>query len=138
MTTEIMDGSTTYQQIGQCISDAANIIRKKGWTQRTRARDADGKSVYACSDEAKTFCPIGAVERASHIKHSNEDTAEDLYELTLGYLAARIAKRTEKLSSPHWVYLWNDERDRTKDEVLFVLDKAAEQAFTDQGVLSYL
>jgi hypothetical protein len=87
---------------------------ERGWSQGADARDAQGRSVALTSDEAQAWSLIGAFALAatdgiprSHVRRA------------LVVLSDVIA--TDSLQE------WNDDHDRTREEVLSALEQAIEQ-----------
>ena len=82
----------------QALLDAANIIRERGWCQRT-VETKDGR-----------VCIMGAFRHLhGHIPHNILDVAKDTFASHLGMPIA----------------LWNDKRTTTKELVLQTLEAVA-------------
>ncbi|WZO97276.1 hypothetical protein EP7_004300 [Isosphaeraceae bacterium EP7] len=92
-------------------TNALNEARKlveKGWCKGTSARNAAGEPTGTTDVDAVAWCPygaMGAIPGASFIRTT------DRYRKSIGRLA--ISK-------------WNDEPERTKEEVLAAFDRAIE------------
>lgn len=100
--------------LADTLRDARALIdTPEKWTQRTIARDADGRTVPAVSSEAVCFCAEGALVRASN----------DSGWTTL----ARVMLRAV-LPDDLPVHVWNDARERTHADVLAAFDRAIEAA----------
>lgn len=96
---------------------AWEIIEQNGWCQRVPARDGDGNMVDALSDQAVSFCVIGAIWRNYGL---NADTV-------IEKVAARVATPKQR-SKPYYALLlnsivggWNDTPNRTKEDVISLL-----------------
>ena len=121
----------------QLLIDARALIAKESnWTKQSLAEkcinpDCEDEKlwdeVHVSSPYAVRFCALGALERAAHYRESN-------YNLPLRYLIDAIPK-----DFPHnrdlgyvmetWTVTdYNDDHDRTHEEVLSVYDRAIELA----------
>lgn len=91
-------------------------LLRKGWTQGARARNKSRRKVDVYSKSAASFCLDGAASRAS----------VDLG----GYqrLANRARKVLWKACGNRSVICFNDEPDRTKRQILAVVERAVELA----------
>jgi uncharacterized protein (DUF1501 family) len=87
---------------------AAKGLVQKGWIQGTSARDARGAAVYSRSEEAVSFCSVGA------IRHSTHDAVIECY-------AGRALLRAIKAPA---IGPWNDEYGRKQEEVVEAFEKA--------------
>lgn len=87
---------------------------EKGWTQGVFARDFNDKAILLrdASDKACSWCLSGAIYAASGSFH--EGATKLLQKVT----------RTQNLAT------YNDAANRTKSQVLAVIDKAIEEAST--------
>lgn len=108
-----------------------------GWTTGTNARDKDRESVNFMSPEAKSFCLMGASNRAACESFPNymtdyrdERKANALYSDLNGAIR-RVINPTApfSVSLPHW----NDKSGRTKAEVVETLKAAIEAATEAQA-----
>lgn len=94
--------------------DRAIAIVKTGWCQGSNARNKEGLSVGYYSDEAKTFCLLGAIYRA---------------ETDLG-VPDGVSRRVRHLIYPFLEGMnldeWNDQLGRNQSEVVAVLEKVKE------------
>ena len=98
---------------------ARELIEEPGaWIQYVAARDAVGGLVTPRSDEAVSFCPIGALARVCENLNIG-----NCYHPT--YIAAAGLLRTQMGNS---IGIWNDHRERTHDEVLAAFDRAIADA----------
>jgi len=77
-----------------------DFLDSHNWTQKTYARDKEGEPCPINSDEADSFCCIGAIRRAV----PNRTEAEDVQDTLLGYT--------------RFITKFNDADGRTKEEVL--------------------
>lgn len=98
--------------------DAKEVLETKQWTQGAGARDKDGDLVHSRSEEAVSFCSIGAINRASH--HFGGG-------FLLGTLRFEAEMALQDVIDKD-VITWNDSFGRTKEEVLEAFSKAIEKA----------
>ena len=88
---------------------AWEVLENKGWTQFAMAEDANGRSfVDVDSEHAVKFCAVGAIIRSyGPVKGRRviQDLVEDLPLMRNGVRYAFMSA-------------WNDDRGRTKDEVV--------------------
>lgn len=82
------------------------------WTQRTSARDAAATPVPVASPDAKSFCTLGAVDRAARLDSHDFYAATDFFYQVIGS-AESIAQ-------------FND--GHTHEEVIALFDAAIEKA----------
>jgi hypothetical protein len=80
---------------------------KKGWTKGACARNAKGRAVGTCDEEAVAWCPIGAIDAAYPHMFEYRDACKRL-------------QRVVGMS----IDIWNDVPKRTKEEVLAAFKKA--------------
>ena len=95
-----------------------NEIREllaKGWTQVALARDQRGHDVSVMSENAVSFCVVGAMRRSSRGLARLWSIHHALRELTNGTISA-----------------WNDDPTRTHAQVLALIDRAIEIAEAEQ------
>lgn len=86
----------------------AGKLIEKGWTQNAYARDEKGNKVPHRSPDATCWCTYGAINRA--YQHP------DAYHRAVSLL-------TPHIGTPY-LMKWNDDRHRTKEEVLEAFRKA--------------
>lgn len=101
-------------KLSQCAIDAAELIEHGGWTQGAEARDANGNKVSALSDFACSWCAMGALRR---VADSTRLTGADKIAVIAGLPLTPIL-------SLHPLATFNDDRDRTKEEVINLLREA--------------
>jgi hypothetical protein len=51
--------------VPEILNEAASLIRK-GWTMNAEARDLNGNIVHVTSDDAVSFCVLGAIHRITY------------------------------------------------------------------------
>jgi len=91
----------------------ARQLIEKGWTQGTNARKIDGTPTTVDDPEAVCFCAIGAIMRAEYdVRHL--DYFVDILE--------RLKRHHERYDPS--ISSWNDNRNRTKTQVIALFDKA--------------
>lgn len=104
------------------LSDARRIIDTRGWIQHQSAT-ADG------------YCASGAIEE-SLVYYRKRAGGLWRAEVIPMYLTRAIAYLNRDFwnRNGHWAQVinWNDERGRTKDEVLLMFDTAIRLAIKDQ------
>lgn len=93
------------------------IEQPKGWTQENYAANKDGLGVSYTDKAAMCFCSSGAV-----LASSPSPTLEPESLKYLAYVVAGPSVKPELY--PHVVIRWNDDSERTHQEVLAVFDAA--------------
>lgn len=90
----------------------ARRLINNGWSQKTFARDSNGKMCDWKSEEAKSFCTIGAIYKSTNcdadICREALNTLQRQLDQFVGYMLAH----------------YNDNRGRKKGEVLDLFDRA--------------
>ncbi len=89
------------------LDKAIDLLDKKGWCQNQFAKDKKGCSVAIGSKEAASFCVQGALLKAG-VNNLKFDTSLKVYNV-LNQLV------------PEGYIEWNDEKGRTKEEVIDLL-----------------
>ena len=97
----------------EILTKAADLIESKGFCKQAYSIDENGKEVDYLSDKAVAFCSIGAIETVSY-PSTLDDTGN-------AYIAINRVIFPTGLSLEDW----NDDPDRTKDEVVEAFRKAA-------------
>jgi hypothetical protein len=99
--------------IAEVLTRAADLLEKPGaWTQGAFARDIHGHPIRCESEDAASFCAIGA-----------------LYSLRVGsWMADSCERRLSKFKRVEMFAEWNDAPGRTQAEVVAALRAAAEKA----------
>lgn len=119
------------------MSDAIRVLERSlqifqnngTWTQNVFARDSNSNWIWPTNEDAVSFCPIGVLIRSAH----------DLFpdDVLRGDAAAQfVAKHlVEEVQPPGYISFlkydvdhevvekWNDEPDRTKEDVVVVFKK---------------
>ena len=91
----------------------AKALLEGGWTQFTRARDAENNPVAVGDTRAVKFCMEGACRQAE-IDLSTPD------DLLAEYVEDALVNRGKNGHVPEW----NDQFGRTKEEVLELMEEA--------------
>lgn len=92
------------------LKDAKELI-EKGWTQGCMARDSHGIYALYDSKEAVCFCITGALWRVGQ----GEDVVIPLI---------RLMQHAAGIPEDRFISSWNDEAERTQEEVVALFDKA--------------
>ena len=102
-----------YTKPSKILSTAADLFEagEIGWTKGYYARTNEGEMVPYTSRNAKSFCSIGIIYRLH--KHLDKDN------ITRSFLN-KILDRS--------IIEWNDDKNRTKKQVIKVFRKAAKLA----------
>ena len=95
------------QEVKEFFLRVAKRLRA-GWTQNTNARNAEGNSVHANAPSAVAWCLGGAGCLESYRK---TPTTFIWDEMVMEKIRAREGQR-------HIIPFWNDDPERTKDEVI--------------------
>lgn len=97
-----------------------------GWTQGAYARDESGKVVDFVDPLAKSFCLIGAY-RSAAVEMLNASKTGWWQDTEPGrFIVAKIGTESG--------VLWNDRSERTKEEVLELLDQTIANALEQEGI----
>jgi hypothetical protein len=89
------------------------LRRPESWTRGSFARDVHGEPAYVNSDEAISWCAIGAVRA--------EVDRQSLTTSVVEHLEASLPAGDNILA-------WNDDRARTHTEVIRLFDRAIRRA----------
>jgi len=108
------------------LSPAFQVIRasiEKGWVQHVEALSIIGLPVRGSDDYAKRWSLLGATCAADVLHHAEACAAR--------LVLARLCDPAH-CGEPGWNWeralkLWNDEPGRTREEVLALIDRAAEE-----------
>ena len=66
----------------QILKTGRELISDPGqWAQGYSACDAYGQPVSVCSDRAKSWCSLGALEKAAEILGADDETCKEAFEL---------------------------------------------------------
>lgn len=114
---------STNVSVLTALIEARRII-DKGWAQQTFARDSNGNMCYWASEQAETFCSIGAIYRAIDFgKTLNSFLGIDV----IGAVAKHMPLGYETEIGEN-LTRFNDAKGRKKEEILEAFDSAiAEQ-----------
>lgn len=98
----------------QILTEAKGYV-EQGWCQGVYAQDENGHSVESQSPQAVRWCLYGAISKASEITVIDPDTFNFLRinfpSIQGGYFS-----------------IWNDEKERTQEDVVDLLNKAIKVA----------
>ena len=107
---------TEHMNAEAVLRNARTTLEKpEAWTRGVMARFDNGLECNPKSEFAVCFCPLGAIART------------DTYGITKGVAIQRIEK-VLGISGSGSIASWNDEPDRTHDEVLAAFDRAIADA----------
>lgn len=106
----------------RAFAEAITLIEEKGWTQGAPARNADGKRVDPCSDEAMCFCTLGAMARAAKKDQTQYDRLYNAF-VVANAEALRLDETNSDGSILVWV--WNDYYAK-RDDVVAAFQRARE------------
>lgn len=95
---------------------------EKGWIQKAIARNQSGERVDYIDEEATCFCLEGAIRRACKL----------LYITDYGFFSIAGDFR-EELGNFYSIHRWNDYPERTKEEVLYTVDKVIKALEKEQN-----
>lgn len=98
----------------QCAFEAAELIERGGWTQSASARDINNDKVSPLSEFACSWCAMGALRRV----------AGGEYPETPDKIAAILDLPLTPILTLHPLATFNDDRARTKEEVINILREA--------------
>ena len=101
---------------------AAELV-ESGWSQEYPAVDKDGSPTAVNADDARAWCVVGALRKAAtHRKESYADT------FNWGDYNAAIVMLAETVGAFRSIPQWNDDPNRTQEEVAAKLRETAERA----------
>lgn len=102
--------------VGDLLQDARGLIETKGWIQQTYHND------YG-------YCLVGAIHEAfKEALNQHKVAAGDVNRLpgrAYNKLQVVIGEQRIAVTSTFWLSVWNDSAERTKEEVLALLDEAS-------------
>jgi hypothetical protein len=107
------------------MKDALDILMEarpwidKGWCQQWLSVDARGRACDTLGGKAVAWCAIGAVTKVTDWPAAGNEA--------LRYLAQAIGKG----DATNDIGIWNDDPDRTKEEVLEAYDRAISLALDE-------
>ena len=116
---------------------AADVIRATGWSQGSHARDHMGREIglYAIGTEgtsraainphAASFSIYGAIVKALNEAGSAVPQSGLMWDTLHRLATAKVASALGGTNHLHPIILFNEEMDRTKEEVLAFLEEAA-------------
>lgn len=99
-------------EVIRVLDEAKKVLIEKGWAQGYSAKDGRGVLVAVSDPTACAFCAVGALLRAS--KGSYEGVINDVLDA--------VGAVTPGYNIPNY----NDAKDRTKEDILEMFDKAKE------------
>lgn len=99
------------EQVLDVLKKARSYV-ERGWISRAMARDSAGELVHPCDPYATCWCLSGAIRAAQGQKLIPQVEIE----------ITKLLREVGGFNKP--VYQWNDDPDRTKYEVLELLDRA--------------
>lgn len=91
------------------------VERPDGWTQGKYARGYFGLPCKVAGSWAKSFCAVGAIQRAA-------------WELSLGYGSTKNAEFVLEMALGRPIVRWNDSRYTTKEHVIAAFKNAIQLA----------
>jgi len=97
-------------EVIRVLDEAKKVLIEKGWTQGYYAKDRRGELVGIHDRDACSFCAVGAIYRAS----------EDASDWARDEAINAVVMATPGFNIP----IYNDAEERTKDEILALIDKA--------------
>jgi hypothetical protein len=109
----------------ELLQRACDLVRN-GWSQQADARSAEGAEVQPWQDAAAAWSLLGALVAAL------EERADRGRDLPLDHLAAALNELAELIDDDSLTN-WNDEPERTHDDVINTLEAAASSAAAKLG-----
>ena len=100
-------------------NEAADLV-EKGWSQNAFARNKNGFSVDPGGDGATSWCLSGALWLVTYGKGTFNRPSD--------YRTSILYKLVQDLKLKKFVAAWNDDPDRTQEDVVKLLRDAAKQA----------
>ena len=105
----------------KAILTRAKELIEQGWTQKTSARNSNGKIRSAYDSDACQFCMIGAIDRAAFELTSGSLQRTTVAREAVDQLHSRLMMDTYGKSVS--VAMFNDATGRTKREVLEAFER---------------
>ena len=93
----------------EALKEVCHLI-ENGWTQEEYARNKDGGATTTCSPHATCFCLAGACMRVDQ---------KNKFEINTEQIISRYIRSKYQIHTT----VWNDKPERTKEEVLALLDE---------------
>lgn len=104
------------------LREARKLLSEPGsWIQYEDARDASGTPVPARNEDAKCFCLVGALERASYDLRGKVKALDICDARAAVCIAVNLPLKQTLIE-------WNDTQNRTADDVLNALTTALQIA----------
>ncbi len=107
------------------VDRAWKLLEQTKWVQGAYAIDADGDKTATNSESACGFCTLGAIQRVYPlvIKHPYNLTRPETTRLAMYLASHNIGCHDPDMNAknPEHIVAWNDNPDRTKDEVISLL-----------------
>lgn len=101
---------TEASEAGRVVRRAAKFIEEHGWVQGT-----EGSKKYG-------FCTVGAIRNALPLATPEQ---ENLRAAALMRFSTWLRVSVDE--SINWIPMWNDDKSRTRDEVLLYMNKFADE-----------
>jgi len=105
---------------GEVLCNAANLLQEKGWTQNSIARNSQGHRCEITDEDVASLCAEGAIATVCKSEFSRA-----FYE-ALGTLRHFLGRGR--------IFEWNDERKRTKAEVVEALQGASKAIYAQKEI----
>lgn len=99
----------------------ARYLIQRGWCRGTPARDAMGQPTDVTQPDAVSFCLEGALWRAMEDLGMMATRLNPNFHPTMREVR-RFLRQHLPYQIPLWI--WNDQRERTQEDVLRLLDRA--------------
>ena len=112
-----MSGST--ENTVAVLRAAKDILRTRGWTKHAYARNKDGEKISAGSEDAVSFCALGALGRAQ------QESSSETYPTSFRFME-KAAIELSHLSAAGY----NDLVTTTIEDIYRLFDRAIELAET--------
>jgi hypothetical protein len=106
------------------VSEARRLVAG-GWCQGAHARDEAGLEVPSWSEEARSWSLLGALLASWH-RQDSQDNGDIVAHLTDAHALGEATEALGEVVGTAALDGWNDDPDRTRADVLAVLDSAVE------------
>ena len=114
----------TVGEVDRILLEAADLLETVGWCQGSVAVDAEGEEVDVSDDRARAYCASGALRRALLDVEGVLDgeylaISNPVWRRLMGFLPRTADNTIPSLPA------WNDDPERTAEEVISTMRRAA-------------
>lgn len=117
------------QKAADIVGCAADLIEQKGWCQKSYAKSCDGSIVEPYSDDATSFCLVGALRKCIGVAHragpaTLDHLGQDIYDSLIDRLVNLLGENISPIG-------FNDQKTTTKNMVIDLLKTTQRELLDD-------